>query len=338
MKYFYKTAIILLLISLTQVNGALANSLGVRVLHEPMKGDDVKELQQYLQILGFEVEVDGVFGPTTGRVIREFQRSVGLRIDGIVGRNTLDQLATRIVPPIIHIVQPGETLSHIAQQHGTSIAQIREQNVIHGDLIRIGQKLLITEEEAFATGLENRVYHVQSGDTLSGIADKFRVSQEVLMTTNNLANPNLLWVGQEILVPEMLSSFNGGLDSLIWPVHGRITSPFGTRTHPIYKTNSFHGGLDIAAPLGTPVRAAATGVVVQSEPMGGFGLGIVIDHGNGATTLYGHNSELLVAPGDLVRQGDVIAKVGSTGVSTGPHLDFRIKINGTPVDPSNYLP
>jgi murein DD-endopeptidase MepM/ murein hydrolase activator NlpD len=122
------------------------------------------------------------------------------------------------------------------------------------------------------------------------------------------------------------------------PVRGaRLTSPFGLRVHPIYGTVRLHTGLDLAAPLGTPIKAAADGVVVSAGARGGYGLAVVIDHGGALATLYGHMSRLDVEPGDAVRRGDQIGLVGSTGASTGPHVHFEARVAGSPVDPTPYL-
>jgi murein DD-endopeptidase MepM/ murein hydrolase activator NlpD len=122
------------------------------------------------------------------------------------------------------------------------------------------------------------------------------------------------------------------------PLRGaRLTSPFGLRVHPIYGTVRLHAGMDLAAPTGTPVKAAADAVVVSAAAHGGYGLAVVLDHGGALATLYGHLSRLDVQPGDVVHRGDRIGLVGSTGASTGPHLHFEVRVSGTPVDPSPYL-
>ncbi|MBC7100009.1 M23 family metallopeptidase, partial [Candidatus Bipolaricaulota bacterium] len=123
-----------------------------------------------------------------------------------------------------------------------------------------------------------------------------------------------------------------------WPVRGTISSSFGPRIHPIYGVPSFHTGIDIAVPEGTPVRAAAGGTVTFSGWQEGFGLLVVIDHENGYETYYGHLSRLLVAPGQSVSAGETIALSGNTGLSTGPHLHFEVRYLGTPVDPRPLLP
>ena len=132
-------------------------------------------------------------------------------------------------------------------------------------------------------------------------------------------------------------NYNGGQFS--WPVPGsqRITSQYGYRIHPVYKTKKFHSGIDIGAGYGLNIVAAADGVVTLAATNGGYGKCIVINHGSGITTLYGHCSSLLVSSGESVSKGQVIAKVGSTGVSTGPHLHFEVRINGATTNPLPYI-
>lgn len=125
-------------------------------------------------------------------------------------------------------------------------------------------------------------------------------------------------------------AFTGGL---IFPCSGRVSSKFGYRVHPITGVYKLHTGVDIAAPSGTAIKAAADGVVIISGWQGAYGYAVVIDHGGGISTLYGHCSKLLVKVNDKVTQGQVIARVGSTGYSTGPHVHFEKRVNGTPVNP-----
>ncbi|MGI5852703.1 MAG: murein hydrolase activator EnvC family protein [Bacillota bacterium] len=127
-----------------------------------------------------------------------------------------------------------------------------------------------------------------------------------------------------------------GTGKFIMPVQARISSPFGWRMHPILGKEKFHSGIDLAAPRGTSVLAADDGVVISAGWQGGYGNTVIIDHGAGFTTLYAHNDKLLVKAKDKVVKGQTISKVGSTGLSTGPHLHFEVRIDGTPVDPTKY--
>lgn len=119
---------------------------------------------------------------------------------------------------------------------------------------------------------------------------------------------------------------------LIWPVNGRVTSEYG------YRWGRLHAGIDIAAPMATPLRAAKGGVVIRSGSMGGYGYAIVIDHGGGFTTLYAHQSRLVAREGQSVSQGELIGYIGSSGNSTGPHVHFETRVNGDPQNPRRYLP
>jgi len=121
--------------------------------------------------------------------------------------------------------------------------------------------------------------------------------------------------------------------SIIWPASGPISSGFGWRIDPIFHRRALHTGIDIAASWGAPVEAAETGTVLYVGWMTGYGNVVVLDHGNGVSTVYAHLSSYAVRAGEPVRRGQVIARVGSTGWSTGPHLHFEVRQDGQPVDP-----
>lgn len=128
-----------------------------------------------------------------------------------------------------------------------------------------------------------------------------------------------------------------GTGQMVQPVNGPITSNFGYRIHPVLGTRRLHAGTDFGAPTGAPIFAADSGTVIVAEWYGGYGNTVIIDHGNGLTTLYGHCSELYVTVGQGVQRGQTIAAVGSTGLSTGPHLHFEVRQQGEPVEPLAYL-
>ncbi len=128
-----------------------------------------------------------------------------------------------------------------------------------------------------------------------------------------------------------------GTGHLMWPVQGTLSSPFGWRIHPILGYRKFHTGIDIGVGYGTPIHAADSGTVIYATWMGGYGNVVIIDHGRGISTLYAHQSRLAVGNGTRVARGQVIGYIGSTGLSTGPHLHFEVRLNGNPVDPLGYL-
>ena len=141
----------------------------------------------------------------------------------------------------------------------------------------------------------------------------------------------------KIIAMQSDSEYVGG--NMGWPVPGasRITSEFGYRVHPILKTKKMHTGIDIACPTGTKVVASNAGRVIMSGWNDSYGYVVVVDHGGGRTTLYAHNSSLLVSEGEIVMRGQQIAKSGSTGMSTGPHLHYEVRINGEYKNPREYL-
>lgn len=119
--------------------------------------------------------------------------------------------------------------------------------------------------------------------------------------------------------------------------YAAVSSNFGPRIHPLIGTLRFHAGIDLPAPSGTPVHATATGMVTYAGWLGGYGLCVIVDHGGGYTTLFGHLSAAHAALGALVHSGQVLGRVGSTGQSTGPHLHYEVRRDAVPVDPRRYL-
>lgn len=257
-----------------------------RVLKRGMRGSDVYALQELLMELGYDLVVDGVYGSETEQLIIDIQTAVGIRPDGLVGKQTTD------------------TLNHL-----------RASIVLHT---------------------------VQAGDNLTKLANRYDTTVRNISAYNSLSNPDRLLPGQVLYIPTdsiaALSRSSNAKLNLQWPLLGRISSGYGYRTHPILKNRHFHGGIDIAALEGTPVQAAATGRVINVGNRGDYGLAIVLEHSGGITTWYGHNSKILVRLGETVRQGQTIALVGRTGLVTGSHLDFRIKIGDQTLDPLEWLP
>src|SRR5208282_5768136 len=140
----------------------------------------------------------------------------------------------------------------------------------------------------------------------------------------------------------LTSSFAGDWTELadapsLWPVEGRVASSFGERQDPINGEGAFHSGIDIDAPYGTPVRAAADGDVTGAATASGYGKEIVLDHGHDLSTIYGHLSEIAVVPGQHVTRGQVIGYVGQSGRATGPHLHYEVRVHNVPVNPHKYL-
>jgi murein DD-endopeptidase MepM/ murein hydrolase activator NlpD len=180
---------------------------------------------------------------------------------------------------------------------------------------------------------------VRAGENLSLIAASHGVSVAAIVDLNDLTEVDHLTIGQVLNIPVAAAAGMTGpartqspSSGMIWPVIGQITSYFGPRW------GTRHTGLDIAAPTGTEIRAVRAGRVEKAGWWGGYGNCVIINHGDGVRTLYAHASRLLVTRGQRVVQGQVIARVGSTGHSTGPHVHFEVRIDDRFKDPLYFLP
>ncbi len=186
---------------------------------------------------------------------------------------------------------------------------------------------------------------VAGGENLSTIARRYRTTPQQIAAANN--GNTALKVGTKITVPvssryyrvlQVTSRRNNERGpGFMMPVSGNVTDSYGWRMHPVRRRKLFHAGVDFAAPQGTPILAAGSGVVYYAGWMRGYGRLLVIRHENGLSTVYGHCSKLRVRQGQRVRGGQLIGNVGSTGVSTGPHLHFEVRVNGRAYNPMSYL-
>lgn len=196
-------------------------------------------------------------------------------------------------------------------------------------------KEIKSEQKKIAISLENsKVVRNSYVNKLTN--EELEIKKEI-----DLYQEELDLVELEILLASLEQNGNlqyvGG--TFAWPAPGyyTITSPYGMRLHPVLKSYRTHTGMDIGAPLGSYAIAANDGIVTKSTYSYSYGNMIMIDHGGGVKTLYAHGSELIAQVGDVVKRGEAIMKVGSTGWSTGPHLHFEIRVNGQTIDPYPYV-
>jgi murein DD-endopeptidase MepM/ murein hydrolase activator NlpD len=253
----------------------------------------------------------------------------------------------------IYQVEPGDVLGAIAKRFGVSVSSIlAANNLTIRSYIRPGDKLKILP-------VDGVLHTVKKGDTIAKIAKLYKASADDIVSFNKLETGTALGTGIELIIPHGVkpaeqviarapastqrrftvldpvsappnSNDNPTAAGYVWPTAvRRITQYYGLR----------HTGVDIAGPIGTPVYAVRSGTVIKSQCgwNGGYGCYIIIDHGGGVQSLYGHNSQLLVAAGDEVIQGQTISLMGSTGHSTGPHCHFEIRSKGRRVNPLQYI-
>jgi len=231
-------------------------------------------------------------------------------------------------------VEKGETISGIAQRYGLAQDTLLSVNGIKNSrLIQIGQFLKIPNQDGI-------LHAVRKGESVAGIADKYEIDAENIRIANGMSDEEPA-VGETIFLPAAklarvaLQEING--DLFKWPVRGYVSSRYGWRTSPFTGARQFHSGLDIAAPFGTPLRAAMAGRVTATGYDVNSGNYVVISHHSGYRTFYGHMSVIRVSVGDYVKDGQRIGDVGSTGLSTGAHCHFTVFKNGVTVNPINLI-
>ena len=234
-----------------------------------------------------------------------------------------------------YTVKKGETISGIAARAGLrNFGTLLSVNAIdNARRISAGQVLRIPSTDGL-------LYTVKKNETLAGIAADYRVSVTALLDANDLTG-EVLSVGQQLFIPGVsLSSFDlkKALGELfLYPIQGRLTSPFGYRSDPFTGAKSYHTGIDLAAPTGTPVKATLDGKVAETGYNRIYGNYVIITHDRGYQSLYGHLSAIYAKRGQYVGQGGSIGAVGNTGYSTGPHLHLSIYKNGRLIDPLSVL-
>lgn len=238
-----------------------------------------------------------------------------------------------------HVLAPGETLSEITERYGIDLDSLVGANPDLSSLDRlpVGVELLIPPGPGLLVSWDPEV----DLGTLLGAHDADPVAvlrANAIHAPSDLEPGMLLWLpGVEPTVAlERLARVREMEMRYVWPVHGRITSYFGRRNLGM-GTSNFHRGIDVAAPTGTAIVASRSGTVSFAGWSGSYGYLVKIRHAGGDETWYAHQSRILVSVGEWVEQNEVIGRVGSTGLSTGPHIHFEIRRYGTALDPLGEL-
>lgn len=235
---------------------------------------------------------------------------------------------------ITYEVKEGDNISFIAKRHGISIDAVFSANAnIDSKNLRVGNKLRIPNKNGIT-------YKIAQNDNLSTIAQMFETDVESIKKANRI-NGSKIIAGRDIFIENGKLTKDARLKitgiQFINPVRGRLTSKFGSRIHPVYKTKIHHNGIDIGGNGGSYIVAAQSGTVVFAGEKNGYGNYVVIKHKDKITTAYGHLAEILTHSGKKVSRGERIGIVGRTGVATGEHLHFEVISNGKFVNPRLYV-
>jgi murein DD-endopeptidase MepM/ murein hydrolase activator NlpD len=219
-----------------------------------------------------------------------------------------------------------------AMQHEAQLLRERYDNLqkqVRQTNEQLASLQLLADEVTVAYGVRKQL---TGGADLVGEAPLIPTVGETLAEYNYLRTINQVGRGRNIFSRGTGNSMPG-----LWPVNGRLEGGFGHRSDPFSGEGAMHTGVDIVAPMGTPVRVTGDGMVVHASWYSGYGRCVIIDHGNGYQTLYGHLSKIDVVVGQETRQGDLIGAVGASGRATGTHLHYEVRMHSTPVNPYRFL-
>ncbi len=238
----------------------------------------------------------------------------------------------------MYVVNRGDSLWSIALKYGVYVSTLQYLNDLKSSTLSVGQKLRVSRDNV-------RPFKLGWDTDLKNVAQFFNASiEEILSINKGLLPDKKLNAGKMIRIPNKNPYFVNNTSTkyftgnvAVWPVKGKIASPFGWREHPVYGKKTFHNGLDIENRRGTEVRAVVEGKVIFAEYKGNSGKLVIIQHKDGYQSIYAHLDEIKTKKGSTVGRGDIIGKVGNTGISTGPHLHFGIRKNGKFLNPINYL-
>ena len=233
-----------------------------------------------------------------------------------------------------YTLERGDMIGQIAMKAGLNEdTLISVNNIRNTRLVQIGQVIRIPNQDGI-------YYSVKAGDTLESIAEKYNTSASHIVTANELFS-DVIKPNDNLFIPSAKMDWltrqeiNG--DLFVWPCSGYVSSAYGYRIAPFGGTRAFHSGIDIASPMGSPVRAAMDGRIAQVGNDSSWGNFVVINHHSGYRTFYAHMSVVRVRVGAYVVTGERVGDVGSTGLSTGPHVHFTVYKNGVTVNPRTLM-
>lgn len=293
----------------------------------------IKNLQDKIDVLEAQIkieqeELDRQTDILAERLVVIYEQGDSSYLEVLLGANDVKDLITRVDMLTTIIDQDQDLIDEISRRKLALDNKKADLDVQQKELLA-AKTTLEEKKQQLAVQLQEKK------DVLSSIQqEKEKYAQAIRELEQASAQAEAM-----IQKLQGSSGVRQGTGSYTWPTPGysNITSPYGMRYHPILKTNKLHTGIDIGAPSGAKIVAADGGSVIFSGWLGAYGNAIIVDHGAGISTLYGHLSSCSVGVGAKVSQGQTIGKVGSTGWSTGPHLHFEVRKNGSAVNPNGYI-
>ena len=236
-----------------------------------------------------------------------------------------------------YIVKKGDSLWNIACKYGIYVSTLQYLNDLKKTTLSVGQKLEVSDKNI-------RPFKVPFNTTIENLSGYFNLTAKKIADSNNMKVNTKLKKGENVVIPNnnpYIVHETGikriGSDIPLWPTNGKIASPFGWRTHPVYKTKLFHNGVDIENKKGTEIHSVLAGKVIFSAYKGNSGKLVIVEHRNGYQSIYAHMDKIKVKKNQWLKKGELIGLMGRTGVSTGTHLHFGIRKNGKFLNPLNYL-
>ncbi|BDA68239.1 Peptidase M23B [Calothrix sp. PCC 7716] len=231
-----------------------------------------------------------------------------------------------------------QILAKLTEEANRIVEQKTDVEQVKNEISLIRQQLLAQKSDYQSQAAsQSELIDRLNNDRLALAAAQTQLEQDSIAIGNLIQQKIAAQKAREAAEKAIGKRFTEGTGIFGFPSDAPISSPFGYRTHPVLGYRRLHTGIDFAGAYGSPIRAADNGTVIFAGWYGGYGNAVIISHGKGITTLYGHSSQLYVSEGQTVQRGQHIAATGSTGLSTGPHLHFEVRRDGTPTDPAPYL-
>ena len=289
--------------------------------------EEIKEIEEKLEYIEKDYEMQK--GALQKRLVALYEMGETTYLDVLLNSKNITDFISKYYL-IGEIAQYDRDLLDTIEREKNKIEEINKQLAVKNENL----KTMKNTQEKTLVALEN-AKTIKNSYAAELTEEELNAKAQIEKYNNQLNN-----IDAKMAILAMVdgnSDFIGG--EFLWPAPGNtiITSPFGMRFHPILHYYRSHNGIDIGTPMGAPIVASNPGTVITASYVGTYGNVVMIDHGGGVVTAYAHGSKILVEVGQVVERGEVIMEAGSTGLSTGPHLHFEIKINGTFVDPLPYV-